>query len=150
MALAPNSREALGAMRRLESEIEEVFTRMIDLPWGRITPSRVTAWPSIDLYETEDAYILVANMPGVARKDIDLRVHGRRIVLCGTCGTDEPAWEGECVLTERPRGRFCRVVALDHPIDGERAEATHQDGIFKARLPKLREECWLSSGEGRP
>ncbi len=136
MPLEPDPCRRLRRLRRLEQEIDDAFAELIDMPWGRLAPSAPTWWPPVDLYETEDAYILVADMPGVEREDIDLRVRGRQVVLHGSRRSIEWGRAGHDVYVERARGRFCRTFTVDEPVDADRAEATYKNGLFRAWIPK--------------
>lgn len=95
----------------------------------------MTGWPATDLYETDDAYVLLADLPGVAPQDVELRVEDHELVFCGLRSTGV-AHPGRGIVIERSWGRFCRRFSLEHPIDPERVEHGYENGIYWARLPK--------------
>lgn len=119
----------------VEREIEDAFAALVERPWKQLVPS-LTAWPAVDLYETEEAYVLLADLPGVAPEDIELEVEDHSIRLCGLRWGIGYARHGRCVIVERTGGRFCRRFSLEEPVDAERIEQGVENGIYWARLPK--------------
>lgn len=122
----------------LDRRIEQLFTELIHEPWGR--DFGATVWqPAIDVHETADAYLIEADIPGVAPENVEIQVDGRRITIRGT--RDTVTWSGSQagrnVLIERQHGHFCRTVELDHPVAIERIQMQFEQGILRARLPKM-------------
>jgi len=124
----------------LDRRIEQLFTELIHEPWGR--EFSATEWqPAIDVHETADAYLIEADIPGVAPEDVEVQVDGRRLTIRGT--RDTVTWSGSqagrSVLVERQHGQFCRTLELDHPVAIERLQMQFEQGILRARLPKTQE-----------
>ena len=124
----------------LDRRIDEVFTELIHEPWGRGFTTAI--WqPAVDISETDDAYLIEADIPGVAPENVEIRVEGRRLTIRGT--RDTVTWSrsqaGRTVLVERHHGHFSRTLELDHPVDLETIEKHFDQGILRARLPKKRE-----------
>jgi HSP20 family protein len=94
----------------------------------------------VDIYETEQAYVLVADLPGVPPENVELRVRERRVEICGTRSVLSTYETARRVIVERTTGRFFRVFHLEHRVDRERAEVTEENGIWHALLPKIQEE----------
>lgn len=119
----------------LDQEIDAAFANLIHQPWGRSEAPR--GWqPAIDLFETEEAYFLEADLPGVSRDDIELRVEDSRVVLRGHRRSVRVSQSGRGVRIERAQGEFERAITLALPVDPERAEVTCEQGILRVRLPK--------------
>ncbi len=96
--------------------------------------------PPVDIHETEDAYVLTAEVPGVERDDIKIEVKGSELSIRG-----ERRFETACAAEsyqrlEAPRGRFHRTFALPGPLDGAAVSASLKDGVLEVRLPKARKE----------
>lgn len=119
----------------LQHEIDEAFAALIERPWGRTWPS-VTGWPAVDLYESDDVYILLADLPGVAPEDVELHVKEREVMFCGLRWSASSARQGREVIVERSCGRFCRRFLLKDPVDNQRVEQGYENGVYWARLPK--------------
>lgn len=119
----------------LDREIEAAFVNLIHQPWGR--PESSNVWqPAVDLYETDEAYFLEADLPGVSRDDIELNVEGSRVVLRGHRRSVRVSQSERGVRIERARGEFERAITLVQPVDPDRVEVTCEQGILRVKLPK--------------
>lgn len=119
----------------LDREIEAAFASLIHQPWGR--PDVPRGWqPAVDLYETDEAYFLEADLPGVSRDDIELRVEDSRVLLRGHRRSVRVSQSERGVRIERAQGEFERAITLAHPVDPERVEVSCEQGILRIRLPK--------------
>src|SRR5262245_38759848 len=78
--------------------------------------------PPVDLYETADAFILTAELPGLTREQVDIQAEESRITIKGTRRHEQLACEQYHRL-ERGHGRFMRAFALPEPIDIESVAA---------------------------
>lgn len=124
----------------LDQEIERAFSTLIHAPWGR--PEVSGSWqPAIDLFETDDAYLIEADLPGVSRDDIKLRVEERRVVLQGHRRSVRVSQSERGLRIERAQGEFERAMTLDHAVDSNRVEVTCDQGILHVRLPKRDRNC---------
>jgi HSP20 family protein len=90
--------------------------------------------PPADLIESAERYVLLAELPGVRREDIDLGVQERRLELSGRRNplTDNPNF----LRLERSYGPFRRAFDLAEPIDVEAVTATFAQGVLRVELPK--------------
>lgn len=104
----------------------------------RLADQHGTAWaPPIDVYETEDRYVVTAEVPGVTRDGIDVAVQDNRLRLRGTrtaeaAERDAPHFH----QVERGHGTFERTFHFADPVDTERISADLRDGILTITLPK--------------
>ncbi|WP_199238487.1 Hsp20/alpha crystallin family protein [Kribbella steppae] len=90
--------------------------------------------PLADLEETDDAYLLEVELPGVKKKDINIDVEDRRIVISGE--RPEQKRTGWLRRQNRSWGRFRYEVVLPDAADEDGVEATLQDGVLQVRVPK--------------
>ena len=90
----------------------------------------------IDVRETEDAYIVRAEVPGLDPKDLDVQLQGDELVLAGEKPEDPRDERETCTYSERRYGSFRRVLHLAMPVDPERVTAEHRNGIVTIRLEK--------------
>jgi HSP20 family molecular chaperone IbpA len=94
--------------------------------------------PSTDIYETEDALKLVMEVPGVDRKDVDLRLEDD--VLRVEARIDTAKYEGmEPLYTEYNVGHFARAFTLPHRIDQQQIGAALSDGVLTLTLKKVQQ-----------
>lgn len=96
--------------------------------------------PQMDVSETEDAYSVTIELPGLEKKDIDLSITDDLLVIQGEKRA-EAEEDGEARhRVERLYGRFQRAVRLPAPVQADKIEAAFKDGVLKVRLPKSAEE----------
>jgi len=101
-----------------------------------ISPTR-GVYPPVNLVETVDAFVLTAEIPGVAADDIDVSLEGQTVTLSGQRKVDSTAGDGVAVhRRERAAGHFKRAFELPKKFDLEAAEAKHKNGVLELRLPK--------------
>ena len=106
---------------------------------GRALPS-VGVYPPVNLHETEEAYVLTAELPGVAPEAIDVSLEGTTVTISGERKIDYAAGDGTAVhRRERQSGHFTRAFELPTKFDLDRVEARHRDGVLELHLPKSAE-----------
>src|SRR5215831_1459487 len=94
--------------------------------------------PSTDIYETDDALQVVMEVPGVDRKDIDIKVEENTLKV--EAKIDPSKYEGmEPLYTEYNVGHFARSFALSQKIDQQQIAATLADGILTLTLKKVQQ-----------
>lgn len=92
--------------------------------------------PSTDVLETEDSFILFAELPGVRRDDIQLQVRERRLELSGrrqTLGENR-----NFLRMERSYGPFRRTFELGSAVDPDAISAAFEQGVLRVVIPKQR------------
>ena len=84
--------------------------------------------------ESDDAYTIELDLPGVDKDDIDIEVAGRRLVVSG----ERKEKERVGVLRRQTRtvGRFRFEVALPDQVEGDGIDASMRDGVLRLRVPK--------------
>ena len=102
----------------------------------RFAPGPAGWQPPVDLYETGDAYVLTAEIPGVDRDDIDIQTGDGRLTLSGARPERSVACE-QFHRLERGHGSFQRTFQLPLPIDHSAVTADLKDGVLTVRCPKL-------------
>ena len=95
------------------------------------------AWtPPVDIYETDDALVLTAELPGVSTDEVSIEVHNHTLILRGerkhnAAVPDERYYRRECLY-----GPFQRSFVLPTLVDQDKVQATYHDGILELHLPK--------------
>ncbi|WP_126284681.1 Hsp20/alpha crystallin family protein [Burkholderia stagnalis] len=116
-----------------------------DLFQGLFRPLRGLSLPDepelasmkIDVTENDGAYLVKAELPGVAKNDIDVQVTGRMVSINAKVERSKEQKEGERVIRrERYSGAISRSFSLADEVDEATATATYQDGILSLTLPK--------------
>lgn len=91
----------------------------------------------IDVSETDEAYTVKAELPGVNKDDIDVKIDGNAVSISAKVERNKEEKEGERVIRrERYSGAFSRSFSLAGDIDEANASAKYQDGVLSLSLPK--------------
>ena len=106
-------------------------------PWRMEMPQ---AAPSIkiDLTEQDGSYAVKADIPGVKKDDIDVRIDGNMITISAEVKTekDEKTDGGRILRQERQEGYASRTFSLACPVDEAKVQASYKDGTLELTLPK--------------
>lgn len=95
--------------------------------------------PAFEVKETNDAFFVKADVPGVAEKDLDIAVHNNVLTISGSRQSEERK-EGEAyALYERQYGSFSRSFQLPDTADGDRVEAKLDAGVLHLTIFKKAE-----------
>jgi HSP20 family protein len=110
---------------------------------GQLVGTDAPGWtPPVDLYETDAAFVLTAELPGLSREAIDIHAEESRVAIRGERAggpSGEPPIPCEQYhRVERGHGRFARTFVLPEPIDVEAVTADLRDGLLTVTLPKAR------------
>ena len=103
---------------------------------GQLVGSDAPGWtPPVDLFETTGGFILTAEIPGLAREEVEIHAEESRIIIRGerVCG-QVPCEQYHRV--ERGHGRFSRAFMLPEPIDVDNVSADMKDGVLTVTIPK--------------
>ena len=91
--------------------------------------------PAVDVFEDESGITVLADMPGVSKNELDLKVEGDTLSIEGGVHTLAP--EGlEALYAEVRVPRYRRTFTLSRELDTARIEANLQDGVLTLRMPK--------------
>jgi len=130
MAITP-MREFVSLRDAIDRLFEDSFIR----PSLRL--EGVTTVPfSVDLYETPDAYVLKAALPGIKPDDITIDATAGMVTVKGEYREEKETKEPEYLRKELRTGTFHRAFELPLSIDPAKVEATFKDGILQVMLPK--------------
>jgi HSP20 family protein len=122
-------------LQRLRTEMDRLFEEVFgDGGEGRW---QTGMWaPPVDLYDTDDAFVLKAELPGLGKDDIQIEVHDRTLTLRGERKQETEAKEERYHRRERTYGSFQRSFWLPTIVDAEKIQADFKNGILELRLPK--------------
>lgn len=128
MASFPNPFQALvGLQKALEA------TRRSDW-FGGSTTSR-GGFPLINVFRQDDDFVVVAELPGVKKEDLNIQIQQKQLRLAGTKSIDFE--EGVSVhRRERLGGSFDRTFTFPVAVDPKNAKAKFRDGILKLHVPR--------------
>jgi len=100
------------------------------------TMSRPSVWftPRFDIYENENGYVLMGDLPGVRSEDLDLKYENRELTIHGKAPSR--CTGGQCFAEEYGVGDFRRSFSIGELIDGGQIAAELKDGVLTVQLPK--------------
>jgi HSP20 family protein len=93
-------------------------------------------YPSVDIKEKEDKYLLDADVPGMKEADIDLDFHNNVLTIRGEKKSESATKDAGCVCTERSYGSFRRDISFDDDVDQEKIKAELKAGVLHVELVK--------------
>ena len=127
---------ALDSMhRQLENWMDRAFTGSN----GESLERRLTLTPRMDIAETEKAYELTADLPGIRDKDVDVSVSDDVLTITGDRGYEQESDGRSVHLSERGFGAFKRSFSLPDDVDQDHIQARLTNGVLEIRLPKAEE-----------
>ena len=100
------------------------------------TRNRKVYVPKVDIYETKDAMVLIADMPGVDDKSVDITLEKNVLTITGN--VESPAYEGKTLAyAEYDTGDYQRAFTISDEVDQDRIEAAVENGVLRLTLPKV-------------
>ncbi len=99
------------------------------------TRERTVFVPRADIYERSDALVLVADMPGVDDKSVEINIERRILTITGRVAP-ESVDQHQLAYAEYDTGDFERSFSLTEEVDVDKVEATVKNGVLRLILPK--------------
>ncbi len=126
----------------LSDSLETAFRRFLS-PWnGEVDAPALRM--RIDVTETPQAYAVEADMPGVNKEDIDVRVHGNLVQIDSEVKrqSQRPTNGDKLLRSERYQGSISRSFSLAQDIDESKIKAHYDKGVLSLELPKKAQEAF--------
>jgi HSP20 family protein len=129
---------ALLLVGRLQARLDRVFQEVSESLAGGV---EVPDWqPSVDVVETADAVLVLAEVPGMRGTEIIVEVTGDVVVLRGEkISAGASGARGHFLCVETGRGRFRREVQLLHPVNSHRGRASLKNGVLTVEFPRIKD-----------
>jgi len=122
--------DPVGELERMHRQLSDLLESWRN--WPSLLGEGFT--PPADVEETDDAYTVEIELPGVKREDLDIEVSGRRVSVRGE--RKEKERSGILRRRERTVGSFVYEVTLPGDVDEAGAQANLDEGVLNLRLPK--------------
>ena len=128
------AREVVPLRTMMDRLLENAFTPSF---WGDTQRSgwSGTGQFGMDVYETDDAYIVHSLLPGINPESVNVSVQDNVLTVSGESKRPTPE-NARPLFQEIGYGQFQRQVSLGFPVEAEKADASYHDGILSIRLPK--------------
>ena len=128
MALFPDPFDAL-------SSLQQALDTFRSSGWLASGPSGGGSYPPVNVFRKGDDFIVIAEVPGINRSNLEVQVKGNTIRLAGTKSVSYPE-KASLHRRERLAGRFDRAVTLPVEIDADAVKAECRDGVLALFLPR--------------
>lgn len=103
--------------------------------WDEALENEPWVAPLVDIYETADDYYLTANIPGVSKENIKIKLEEGFLVIMGRVNLDEVK-NRKYVLNEIEEGNYYRRFKISDNIDEQKIDAKLENGVLLVKLPK--------------
>ncbi len=124
-------------------DMEEMFERALRNPFSLLENFRPammvdTRWmqPNFDIEETDQAYLLSVDLPGVKKEDVKVDLSENILTISGERKYEHESKEKGATRYERSYGQFQRSFTLPASIEVDKVEANLEDGVLRIALPK--------------
>ena len=94
--------------------------------------------PTVDIYEDENSVTLLAEMPGVSKNGVEIKLDDGNLFIEGVMQSDQEMTGKTVLLQEYEVGNFVRKFSVSETIDQDKIEAVMANGILKLVLPKIK------------
>jgi HSP20 family protein len=129
--------EPVRELNSLQQEMNRLFSTFFDSPTGNGSNGAARRWiPAMDLVETDDHFVLTADLPGLTQDDINLEFEGDVLTLSGERKVEHHQRKEGFYRLERAAGAFTRSLTLPEGVDVDGVSATFDKGVLEVRIPK--------------
>lgn len=129
--------EPIREINAIQGEVNRLFDSFFDAPARAERERGPRRWlPAMDLLETEDSYVLRADLPGVHEEDLKIELDERTLTLSGERKSSLEAERQGYHRIERAYGAFSRSLTLPEGVDGDAIAASFDMGVLEVRVPK--------------
>lgn len=117
--------------------INNRLSRTLGEAYPNTTEDAFGAWaPPVDIFEKNDHLVIRAEIPGVSKDDMDVRIENGVLTLHGERKHETEVKEENAYRMERVYGAFTRSFSLPTTVDATKVAATYKDGILEVTVPK--------------
>src|SRR3954452_14459250 len=128
--------EPVRELNSLQSEMNRLFNTFFDSPTGANGGGLRRVSPPMDLVETEDHFVLKADLPGLDAGDVSIEVEDKVLTIAGERKVEHETSKEGFYRLERSSGQFRRSLTLPEGVAADRIEANFDKGVLEVRIPK--------------
>lgn len=119
--------------------MQSAMDRIFDESWRDASPDFTGSSLPVDVVESDTAYTVVANLPGVNADEIDINLHENVLTVGVEIARNELPENERSLVQERFYGKLSRSFRLPQPVDSDGVEASYDNGVLTLTLPKVAE-----------
>jgi HSP20 family protein len=134
--------EPVRELNSLQSEMNRLFNTFFDTPTttGGNGGGAARRWvPSMDLVETDEHFVLRADLPGLTEADVSIELEDNVLTVAGERKAEHEEKQEGFYRMERSFGQFRRSLTLPEGVDADKIAATFDKGVLEVRIPKPEE-----------
>ena len=137
MALALVRWEPVRELSSLQNDMNRLFNTFFDTSTAGNGATASRRWiPAMDLVETDDHFVLKADLPGLAEQDVHIDVEDDVLTVSGERKSEHEDKREGYVRVERSYGAFRRSLTLPEGVEPEAVTASFDRGVLEIRIPK--------------
>ena len=125
---------------------DKMFDQMIETHFPSVVqqvgvkPYQGSAYPKVNVYEYEDKVGVVAEIPGIDKKNLNVEVEDGVMTIKGSKHGFDEATDATVLRRELKHSAFERKFTLGESLDGDNVNANFKDGILSIEIPKIEPE----------
>jgi HSP20 family protein len=128
--------EPVRELGTIQNEMNRLFNTFFDTPTSS-NGSGLRRWvPPMDLVETEQAFVLRADLPGLSESDVKIELDDNVLTISGERKAEHEERKAGYYRVERSSGSFRRSLSLPEGVDAESVRATFDKGVLEVTIPK--------------
>ena len=121
----------------LQNEMNRLFNTVFEAPTPGNGGATMRRWmPAMDLVETDDHFVLRADLPGMKEDDVKIEFDDGTLTVSGERKAEHESKNEGYYRVERAFGSFSRSLTLPQGVDPEAVEASFDKGVLEVRIPK--------------
>jgi HSP20 family protein len=120
----------------LRKEMDRLFDRIWEGGLPEVTTPLGEWTPALDVFETNEAVIVKAEVPGIDPKDIQVTLNNQLLTVSGEKKYEKQEKDEKFYRMERASGSFARSIQIPIPVDAAKVVATFKNGLLKIEMPK--------------
>ena len=129
--------EPARELHTIQQEMNRLFNTFFDAPASGTGTSGARRWvPPMDLVETDDHFVLRADLPGLDEGDVKIEVHENVLTISGERKYEHEAKKDGYYRLERGSGQFSRSLTLPDGVELDAINASFEKGVLEVRVPK--------------
>jgi HSP20 family protein len=128
--------DAAREIDTLQGEMNRLFSSFFDTPTTRNGAATRRWIPAMDLVESDEHFILTADLPGMTENDVSIEVERNVLTISGERKTEHEAKKDGYYRIERSTGAFSRSLTLPEGVDADAVMAKFANGVLEIRIPK--------------
>lgn len=132
--------EPARELNTLQNEMNRLFNTFVDTPLPNGGAAGQRRWlPAMDLAETENDFVLRADLPGLSEEDVNIELEDNVLTISGQRKSEHEEHKEGFHRVERGYGSFTRSLTLPEGVNAEAIKASFDRGVLEVRIPKPEE-----------